>query len=119
VAIVSTVASYLVSQKGIALQLDLLRKYHIDRQDSALSARNWFAEQNERLAYISATGFVLGVIFLIAFFGVNTSDENRANKKTIYPPAIAPQVQVTAPPAVTPPAVTPPAVTPQGTVTIP
>jgi hypothetical protein len=85
VAIVSTIVSYLVSQQAIITQLDLIRKYHKDRDDSAHDVRNRFAEMNEHLAKLSAGGFIAGVLLLLLFFGNNATTNNIGKA----PPAVA------------------------------
>ncbi|MBL8854467.1 MAG: hypothetical protein JNK57_10915 [Planctomycetaceae bacterium] len=71
VAIVSTILSYIASQRGIDKQLELAERYYLKQDDGALNATNLPAKINEILGYVSATSFILGIIFLLIFFGTN------------------------------------------------
>ncbi len=70
-SILTTILSYLASQRGIARQLELAERYYLKNDESALNAKNFPALLNEILAYLSATCFVAGIILLLAFFGIN------------------------------------------------
>jgi len=71
VSIISTVISYLTSQKGILRQLDLAEKYYQQNEESALTAENHAAAWTNRCAYISVTAFVLAIILLLIYFAIN------------------------------------------------
>ena len=97
VAIVSTIVSYLASQRGITKQLELLRRYHKERDDSAETERNRAAELNEHLACVSVFGFIAGVLLLLTFFGINATTENLGKKPIEIPPIVTPQGTPTQP----------------------
>ena len=73
VAIIATICSYHVSQHGIGKQLDIAERYYLKEDDSALDTKNHAAKWNENLAYVSTICFVLGIILLLVFFGVNAT----------------------------------------------
>ena len=70
-AILSTILSYLASQRGIARQLELAERYYLKNDEDALNERNFPAILNEILGYLSAISFVAGIILLLVFFGIN------------------------------------------------
>jgi len=80
IAVLSTLGSYLASQRGIKIQQNLNHRYHVLRDDLALKERNRAAELNEVLAWVSAVGFAVGILFLILFFGINSSAGNIGKK---------------------------------------
>ncbi len=80
VSVLSTLGSYLASQQGIKIQKGLLQRYHVQRDDSALEERNRAAEVNEILAWVSAVGFAVGILFLLLFFGINSVAGNLGKK---------------------------------------
>jgi hypothetical protein len=67
VSIVSTMASFLVSQKAIDRQLDLADKYYRQRQDDALSANNGPARWTLRLNLFAGAAFLAGVGLTVWF----------------------------------------------------
>ncbi len=71
-SVISTIVSYLASQKAIGRQLEIAERYYLQGDESARNLRNFPAQLNEILAYVSAICFVLGIILILAFFGINS-----------------------------------------------
>ncbi|MCA9030842.1 MAG: hypothetical protein KDA66_08545 [Planctomycetaceae bacterium] len=77
-AIIVTIVSYLTSQKGISKQLELAERYYLRGNADALTERNFWAEWTDRLALISASAFVAGILLLLLFFSLNLPANGKA-----------------------------------------
>ena len=71
VAMVSTLVSFLASQKGIVKQLELAERYYLRDDEGALTEVNIGAIVTERCRYVSVTAFILATIALLAYFAIN------------------------------------------------
>lgn len=71
-AIISTVVSYLVSQCAIRRQLELAEEYYIKENSKVSDAPNRASTWHERLTYVSAITFIVGIVSLLVFFWLNT-----------------------------------------------
>lgn len=82
-SIISTIVSFLTSQRGILRQLELAENYYLKNDESALTARNSAAEWTDRLAYVSATSFVFGIFFLLVYFSSNLPNDTKGQSMVI------------------------------------
>ncbi len=80
-AIVVTLVSYITSQDGIALQLDIAERYYLKGEEEAYDEVNSSAVWTDRLPLISAGTFVLGILLLLLFFGLNISPNQKGESK--------------------------------------
>lgn len=67
VAIVSTMVSFLVSQRAINRQLKLADDYYLKNQEDALTAVNGLAKWTERLNIFAGAAFLAGVGLTVWF----------------------------------------------------
>jgi len=71
-SIFSTLLSFLMSQKAIVKQLEIMDLwYKKEAELSELESKNKFADWTTRLNWISIVLFVIGGIFLIVFVALN------------------------------------------------
>ena len=88
-AIISTILSFLNSQRGIKLQLEYAEKYYLDGKEEYLKKNNKFAARVEKLNIWSARSFISAIIFLVIFviinitIGANKVSNNEQKKPTI------------------------------------
>lgn len=75
-AIVSTLISYISSQRGLNKQLQIIDQYYIYSNHAAASQRNFFASLTNWLAYVSCGAFVLTIISSVAFVSINLERES-------------------------------------------
>ena len=67
IAILLTIVSWLISQRGLTKQLELAEKYYLEGDKTAFDIVNRHALQVELIAVITGTIFVLAVILTTAF----------------------------------------------------
>lgn len=67
VAIISTMVSFLVSQKAVDRQLDLAEQYYLQRKDEALTAANDSAKWTTRLNALAGIAFLTGIGLTVWF----------------------------------------------------
>lgn len=70
-AIISTMASFLVSQQAIKNMIAAAQRYYLDHDEKSLKAPNRAADLTERLNYISGIAFVLGMVLTMWFVIIN------------------------------------------------
>jgi len=66
-SIISTLASFVASQRGITRQLKYAEEYYLNKKDEYLKKRNYPAILTEFFNYSSRTLFVVAIIFTIFF----------------------------------------------------
>ncbi len=70
--ILSTLISYLFSQKAFKVLLDYSEKYYLEGKDEYRDPnRNVWSKWNDRLSIISAVFFIVGIIFISLFLYLN------------------------------------------------
>jgi hypothetical protein len=69
VAIISTMGSFLTSQKAITTQIDYSHKYYLERKDEYLALANPYSAATSRLNFAAGAAFIFA-IFLTIFFSV-------------------------------------------------
>lgn len=89
-AIISTIISYLVSQRAINIQLDHAYKYYIEGNDEFLNAENTCAKWTDCLNLCSGLFFIFAVVITISFVAINIGEirmknEDRSGKKVPTP----------------------------------
>jgi len=72
-AIVSTLLSYLASQRGINCQLVRAEQYYLERKDEVLHKTNWWAKATNWLNHISAVVFIIAIFSTIVFVCLNSA----------------------------------------------
>lgn len=85
-AIVSTIASFLVSQLAIKKQLHYAEKYYLDSDESYLKKRNLPALATDAINYLSGFLFVSAIVVTIFFVSKNiggTFDMTKDTTKTV------------------------------------
>jgi hypothetical protein len=70
-AIVSTVASFVVSQRGIDKQLFFAEQYYLKRKNEFLNKTNWFSKMNNYFNAISFSLFICGIVLTVFFVWTN------------------------------------------------
>lgn len=70
-AIVSTMASFVVSQRGINKQLFFAEQYYLMQKDEYLDKTNWLSKVNDWLNAFSFTLFTCGIILTVIFVWTN------------------------------------------------
>lgn len=86
VAIVLTIGSYPLSQKGLRIQLANGYKYYIEADDSAFEKRNPYVRWVEYVAIASGVTFIIAVLLSAIFVFTNVKDMNMTDiKKTSAP----------------------------------
>ena len=70
-AIVSTMASFLVSQRGINKQLFFAEQYYLMQKDEFLGKTNWLSKVNDWLNASSFAIFICGIILTVIFVWTN------------------------------------------------
>lgn len=70
-SIIATLASYIIGQWGITLQLEITYRYFLEKDDSALNTQNHWAKKSESCTVAAGVCFVLGIITLMVFFAIN------------------------------------------------
>lgn len=79
-AILVTLASFLLSQRGLALQDEYAQQYYLHRKDEYLNKDNQFANLTQAATYVSGASFVLAFVTLVLFVFVNISHERSRMK---------------------------------------
>ena len=72
-AILSTLFSFFVSQKGIKKQLKMNDEYYLEGKEEVKDQKNRWAEATECLSYVSASIYLIAVITLVFFIARNLS----------------------------------------------
>lgn len=70
-AIISTIVSYVTSQKGIDIQLHNAEKYYLGMDENYFNKKNIFAKITNILNGLSAGFFLLAVVFTVMFASCN------------------------------------------------
>ena len=70
-AIISTLVSLFISQKGIDKQLKLNRQYYIENKEEVINQKNLWAKATSCLSYVSAIVYILAAFFMVLFIGLN------------------------------------------------
>ena len=70
-AIVSTMASFVVSQRGINKQLFFAEQYYLMQKDEYLDKTNWLSKVNDWLNAFSIAVFTCGIILTVVFVWTN------------------------------------------------
>ena len=70
-AIISTLVSLFVSQKGIDKQLKLNRQYYLENKEEVINQKNLWAKATSCLSYVSAIVYILAAFFMVLFIGLN------------------------------------------------
>ncbi|MDI9332231.1 MAG: DUF4236 domain-containing protein [Alphaproteobacteria bacterium] len=71
VAVVVTLASFISSQRGITRQLEINERYYLQLDDTALSAKNFFARFTDCLGYVAGAAFVVAIACSTIFVSIN------------------------------------------------
>lgn len=82
ITIILTLSSFHVSQGGLERQLELGRKYYLENDQDAYEHQkkggNRGKTWTERLNWLSSVVFVLAVMFLVAFIGININHQHQS-----------------------------------------
>ena len=70
-AIISTLISFLLSQRGISRQLHYAERYYLHREEEYLTKTNCFAKATDVMNHISGFLFVAAVVLTIVFVSAN------------------------------------------------
>ena len=70
-AVVLTMISFDLSQRGVKKQLELARRYYLEFDDSALGETNRFSRFTELVNFWSGISFVVALIFTTVFVAIN------------------------------------------------
>jgi hypothetical protein len=84
-SIISTVASFLIGNKGISKQLEYAEQYYIDGKAKAFNKFNIYAYFNTIFNYISGILFLVALTSVVSFVILNLNqgnDDMSKNKKT-------------------------------------
>jgi hypothetical protein len=86
VAMILTVASYVLSQLGLKQQLQRAKEYYIDEDDSAFEKKNVLASWTERTNFSSGICFIIAVVLTTAFVSMNMNGAtNMTDVKKVLP----------------------------------
>lgn len=66
-AILSTIASFLISNKALTKQLSIAERYYIDGDQNAFSEKNRWGNFTSLLNWLSGSFFILAIISVIVF----------------------------------------------------
>lgn len=75
IVIISTIISFLVSQRALAIQLDYAEKYYLELQEEFLKKENKWGNWIKYLSYISAFFFIFGIFCVALFIILNLNHE--------------------------------------------
>jgi hypothetical protein len=88
-AIMTTLVSYLVSQKALKIFDDYAMNYYLEFKDEYFNRTNVWDKWNNKLSYLSVSFFISGVLFTALFLYLNinqmrltVSDNNKKNNLT-------------------------------------
>ena len=70
-AIISTLVSFFVSQKGIKKQLELNQQYYLENKEEVINQRNLWDEATSCLSYISVIAYIFAAFFMVLFIALN------------------------------------------------
>ena len=95
-AIVLTMASFLVSQAGLKKQLRLAERYYIESDKKALTEINNFSQLTEATNFTSGAFFVVGLILTTLFVATNLEQAaivNEAKDQQVPLGAVIPDIR--------------------------
>lgn len=73
-AIIATISSFFISQKGLATQLKYAEKYYLENDQSYLTKKNHAADWTDLVNYGSAFSFILAIMTTVIFVVVNLAN---------------------------------------------
>jgi len=83
VAIISTIASFQISQKGLSIQENIAEKYYIEKDEKAFNSNNWAANLTTKANIISGVDFMLAISSFVALGLVNFNKQQYGNKEVV------------------------------------
>ena len=78
-AILSTIASFLISNKALTKQLSIAERYYIDGDQNAFSEKNRWGNFTSLLNWLSGSFFILAIISVIVFGLSNFSKRSQVD----------------------------------------
>jgi hypothetical protein len=78
-AIISTIASFQISQKGLSIQETIAEKYYIDKDEQAFDEKNWAANLTSKINIISGVAFILAILSFVSLGIFNFNQQQYAN----------------------------------------
>lgn len=81
VVVISTIASYFISNKGLSEQLNRAEDYYINCNEDAFLSKNIFEQYTDYSAYISGCCFILAVSFNAMFVFCNLKGAEIMNEQ--------------------------------------
>jgi len=83
IAIISTIVSFQMSQKGLSIQEEIAEKYYIDKDERAFDSNNWAASLTIKLNMASGIAFVFAILSFISLGLVNFDREPYRQKEVV------------------------------------
>lgn len=84
-AVVSTLVSFIVSQRAIKRQLEYAEEYYIKKKEEYLTKENGPATWTDRINYASGAFFIAGIIATVIFVSVNIKGGPTMSKDSKQP----------------------------------
>ena len=73
-AIVLTIVSYPVSQKGLRVQLSLAERYYLDGEEEAFKTKNLWAQAVEHIGVLAGSFFIIAVVLTTIYVSINIGE---------------------------------------------
>ena len=83
VAIISTIVSFQISQKGLSIQESIAEKYYIDREEKAFDSNNWAASLTVKINILSGIAFIIAILSFVALGVVNFDREPTTDEEVV------------------------------------
>lgn len=71
IAIVVTLSSFLLSQRGLDCQLEYAEKYYLQQDNEYLKKKNIYADLTQYASWVAGAAFIFAILFLAVFVFLN------------------------------------------------
>ena len=83
VAIISTIVSFQISQKGLTIQESIAEKYYIDKEEKAFDLNNWAASVTVIINFLSGIAFITAISSFVALGVINFDRESTTHEEVV------------------------------------
>jgi len=80
-AIMFTLSSFIISQKGIKKQLFFAEQYYLNKREEFCNKKNCFAIATDIINFVSGIFFLFAIILSIYFISINMMEETKMSEK--------------------------------------